>query len=284
MVELDDLINVEQLILLSKDTNPTMLFCHMNMPINSQQQNTVDGYIPNSILFDFETDITDKNHSAPHMLPSVDYFAKRLTQMGINNDSSVVIYDDQGMFSAPRAWWMLKSLGHEKVYVLNGGLQAWIDAKQMLDTKLATSSPSVHAYMPPTTGYQYLVNKQQLLSNLDDNKLLILDARSPNRFFGLEPEPRVGVRAGHIPGAKNLYYASLLVDGHLASKATLQSLFSKLDKNIINKQLVFSCGSGVTASILALAANQIGISNWSVYDGSWSEWGADKSCPIVLQD
>ncbi|WP_342804389.1 sulfurtransferase [Alteromonas sp. M12] len=271
------LINPEQLQLLLNTESVQMLFTDVAFPVNYVSKQSEKCYIPDSKLFDFDSVFVDKDSGLPHSLPPPTYFAQQMSKLGISNNATLVIYDDQGSFSAPRAWWMLKIMGHKRVFVLDGGLQAWIDAGFKVQPTLLQN--------PQKTNYQVkfnsdlLVNKQHIMDNLNNPDFTVVDARSPARFNGTEAEPRKGVRSGHIPHSHNLHYAQLLNDGKFIDTASIRRLFKPFT-NAANVQLHFSCGSGVTACILALAAYQIGIENWSVYDGSWSEWGADPLCPI----
>ncbi|MEP4889766.1 MAG: sulfurtransferase [Aliiglaciecola sp.] len=273
-------INPRQLQELLTQGSVQVLYTVVDFPVNYVSKQTENCYLPNSILFDFDNVFVDKNTGLPHSLPSPTLFAKEMSNLGISNDTTLVIYDDQGSFSAPRVWWMLKTMGHQNVLVLDGGLQAWIDNGFEVESELVKNTEKSQYKVKFTP--ELLVDKNQILENLHNPNCVVIDARSAARFNGTEAEPRKGVRSGHIPASQNLHYAQLLNDGKFIDTAAIEQLFKPFvaSHNSVDPQLRFSCGSGVTACILALAAYQIGIENWAVYDGSWSEWGADPTCPI----
>jgi len=234
-------------------------------------------HIPGAIFFDID-EIADTSNALPHMLPSPEKFSSRMRSMGIGDGSRVVVYERHGMFSAPRVWWTFRVMGAEDVSVLNGGLPKW----KREGRPLLTGEPS-----PRTTRHFTARHNLDLVRDVDDMKLLvndksaiIIDARSPERFAGTAPEPWPGSRSGHIPGSHNLPYGQLLnVDGTLKSTAELHKLFEAAGVDP-HKPVVTTCGSGITACVLALALAETGHRRTSVYDGSWAEWGPDESLPI----
>jgi len=232
--------------------------------------------IPNSIKLDIENNFHHHNTPQPHTMPSAQQFTEEAQKIGINQNSTVVIYDNQGVYASPRAWWMFKSMGIENVLVLDGGLPAW------LKQNYATSNQYAKAHKGNVIGkYQDgLVSRvEEVLNVINNCEYKILDARSGPRFSAQAPEPRPGVRGGHIPGSINLPFLTLLNDSAFKKEAELKQTFSKLEvKN--NHNLIFSCGSGITACIVLLAAHIAGFKNLSLYDGSWSEWGSDERLPI----
>jgi thiosulfate/3-mercaptopyruvate sulfurtransferase len=216
-------------------------------------------------FFDID-DISDKSTTLPHMLPSAQVFAHKVAALGVGDGKRIVCYDSVGLFSAARCWWMFNVFGHQNVTVLDGGLKKWLAEERTTEDGPATTNP--HAHFTSTLNASMVRNIDQLSGSQ------IVDARSPTRFRGEEPEPRPGVKPGHIPGAKNVHYASLLnADGTLKSAEDLAAVFSKAGINT-SDHIVTSCGSGVTAAILTLALEQIGARNHALYDGSWTEWGA----------
>lgn len=235
--------------------------------------------IPGAQMFNFDTEICDQNTELPHMLCSADEFQQAARKLGINNNSTIVVYDAMGIFSSPRAWWMFKVMGHNKVFVLDGGLPKWIDGEYLTETKYRTleSGGDFFARFNPAQVF----SSQQVLTHLENDDIQILDARSHARFKAEEPEPRQELKGGHIPGSTCLPFTELLSDGYFKKIDELKKAF-ELSIGANTKQLVFSCGSGVTACILALGAEESGITNTTVYDGSWSEWAASDSLPIEI--
>lgn len=252
--------------------------------------------ISNSLLFDLVNDFSNKSSSLPNALPNVEQMTASVQALGIDHDSYVVIYDARGAFSGPRAWWLLKSYGLEYVFLLNGGTNAW---QQM-------GYPWGECYQPKTNDGNFIaklnptsfVDKAdvldfiQLKEETNTDAIELIDVRSVERFQGKVAETREGLRAGHIPFSLNLPFTRLLYseDRSFISHDLLCAEFENLLGRTIQElkdnhtRLIFSCGSGMTACIALLAAKQIGLTNLAVYDGSWAEWGADQSLPIVCND
>jgi len=228
-------------------------------------------YIPGALRFDIDHELSDQNTSLPHMMLSPEAFTEKVQKLGINKNSTIVAYDQVGLYSSPRAWCMFRAMGHDQVAVLDGGLPAWIEAGY--ETVPTLSPPRRRGDFIAQPHGQWFVDSSYVLHALTDPAFSVIDARSEGRFKGLEPEPRAGLRRGHMPNAVNIPFTSVLENGKMLSKPKLQSIFDKYR----NKKMVFSCGSGVTACVTALAAEQAGYKTLSIYDGSWSEWGLPES-------
>ncbi len=234
--------------------------------------------IKNSRFFDIKKTFSDKSTDIPNMLPSAKDFEEACRNRGINSNHKIVVYDKLGIYSSPRVWWMFKTMGYKQVAVLDGGFPAWQQADLPCETATDENKyPRGNfnaAYQP-----KLVVNSEKVLNSINNNNILILDARSPGRFEAQEPEPRDDLKGGHIPNSMNLHYARVQHNGKMLSTNELKEILA--DFNIENKKLIFTCGSGITACIIMLAAELAGYNNVSVYDGSWSEWGQLNGVPIT---
>jgi thiosulfate/3-mercaptopyruvate sulfurtransferase len=234
-------------------------------------------HIPGARFYDLDAG-ADPTTTLPHMLPSAGKFAGDMAALGVSNQTHVIVYDSIGLFSAARLWWMLRSFGHDKVSVLDGGLKKWeADGRVVSSVVAGSTSVSFEAQLDATK----IQNLSGVAKALSSGSAQIADARSGPRFRGEEPEPRPGVRPGHMPGALNVHYASLLnADGTLKSKPELRAAFETAGINLA-KPIITSCGSGVTAAILILALEELGHRDHALYDGSWAEWGASGEVVVV---
>ncbi|PPR42519.1 MAG: 3-mercaptopyruvate sulfurtransferase [Alphaproteobacteria bacterium MarineAlpha6_Bin2] len=234
-------------------------------------------HIPNSIFIDLE-EISDQNSDLPHMMPTENNFSKKISSYEIKNDDQLIIYDAHGIFSAARIWFAFKAFGHKKVSILNGGFPAWIDSGGKISDQINNLEP---------TNYQaklnnsLIVSYKEIFNNLSKNKYQIIDARSPDRFSGLAEEPRPGMKLGHIPNSKNLYFNDLIDPNtkKFIEKEEIEKLINNQGIDL-SKDTVCSCGSGVTACILKFALELLGKNqNIRIYDGSWSDWGTREDSP-----
>jgi len=234
-------------------------------------------HIPGALFFDID-EIADTKSILPRMLPPPEKFSSRMRAMGIGDGSRIVVYDSRGLYSAARVWWTFRVMGVDDVSVLNGGLPKWKREGLPLESGAPPNRTTRH--FTARRNLELVRDLSDMKALLKDKSAQIIDARAPERFAGKAPEPRAGLRSGHIPGSHNVPFGKLLnQDGTLKSAPELQRLFEQAGVDL-NKPVVTSCGSGITASVLALGLAELGHRRTSVYDGSWSEWGADQSLPI----
>ena len=236
-------------------------------------------HIPGAIPLDIDA-VSDPDSPYPHTLPSPEFFADAVSQLGLTNDHFIVTYDGLGFFSAPRVWWMFRVFGHDQVAVLDGGFPKWQAEKRPTESEPPSLTPAPRPFESDFR-MSMVGELNDVRDNLQDGARLVLDARGPGRFTGTEPEPRPGVRSGHIPGSRNLHYARLsdTEDGTFLDRESLAATFDSAGAGI-ETPVVCSCGSGVTACVLALGLHILGRTNVTVYDGSWTEWGSRSDTPV----
>lgn len=235
------------------------------------------GHIPGAVFWDIDA-IADPADPLPHMVPDAAAFAHHMADLGIGEGTQVVVYDDIGGMTAPRIWWTLRYFGHERVAVLNGGMAKWRAEDRPVDTSVReTGDGSFNARVHPDR-IQELADMKR---NLDGKTRQVLDARGAGRFAGTDPEPRPECRSGHIPGSLNLPFTQLYDadTGEFADAETLKQRFDAAGIDM-SKPVTTTCGSGVTACVLALGLHLLGHDDVAVYDGSWTEWGSRTDTPV----
>jgi thiosulfate/3-mercaptopyruvate sulfurtransferase len=233
------------------------------------------GHIPGAVFFDIEA-VSDHSTELPHMLPGPTQFGEVVGSLGIGDGDTVVVYDSVGLYSAARVWWTFRLFGAKKVYILDGGLPKWKSEGRPLETGDAErAARKFTAEM--NVGAVALLDDMRMAQT--DDSIQIVDARSPERFAGTAPEPRPGLRSGHMPRSFNVPFGRLIKNGHLAPRARIEAAFTEAGVDL-DKPIITSCGSGVTAAILTFALESIGKEPKGLYDGSWAEWASRPDLPV----
>lgn len=235
-----------------------------------------EAHIPGAVLFDQDA-IADHSTDLPHMVPAPEVFAEAVGRMGISETDTIVIYDGIGVFASPRAWWLFRTMGAENVFVLDGGMDGWKRDGRPVTSDLPEPTPATFRTRFDASRVTSLEAMKQIVA---EGRIQIADARSAGRFAGTDPEPRAGLRSGHMPGAKSMPVTQLTENGRLKSLAELKIAIAAAGIDL-SRPVVTSCGSGITAAIITLSLASLGHADNTLYDGSWTEWGGRSDTSVV---
>jgi len=274
------IVSVDWLQTNLEDENLLILDCTIpkatenKKPSNFNKKNQIKG----TVFFDIKNTFSDVKAPFPNTILSPEKFEQKIQELGVNKNSIIICYDDIGVYSSPRVWWMFQLMGFTNVAVLNGGFPKWIDKNFAIETQQNNSR--LKGDFKVDYQQKKIKFKEDILETINNENFLIADARSKGRFYGTETEPRKGVKGGHIPSSISLPFNEVIEDGVFKSKEKLKEIFNEVNPK--NKPFIFSCGTGVTASILALSAEISENKNYAVYDGSWTEWGSTENLAIEI--
>lgn len=263
------IVSVEWLNSKLKDKNLIILDGTLKNQLEKCSPKIQDIQIRNARFFDLKNKFSDTQNEFPTAYPSITQFETESQKLGINNESVIVVYDTNGIYSSPRVWWLFKSMGHQEVYVLNGGFPEWL--KNNYETEKKSNKEYLKGNFQAKPSKNIVRKFDDIMNNISSKKELVIDVRSKDRFEGIVPEPKQGLRSGKILNSINLPYTKVLNNGKLHNEKHLKSLFKFLKDE--KKNIVFSCGSGITACVVYLATESILTNSKAVYDGSWTEWG-----------
>ena len=276
----DPLVSTEWLAAHLNDPSVKVLDASFKLPgvTPLPKDDFLTAHIPGAAFFDVEA-VSDHANPLPHMFPSAEQFGRDVGALGIGNGDTVVLYDAGGWVAAPRAWWMFLSFGHADVRVLDGGLKKWMAEGRPVEKGEVSPKPAAFkASFDPA----FVRSKEQLAGNLTSKAEQVIDARPRERFEGSAAEPRAGLRGGHIPGSRSVPYAGLFdsATGTMKPLPELKAAFDQAGVDL-DRSIVTSCGSGVSAAVLTLALYRLGVRGSALYDGSWSEWGLQDGPPVA---
>ena len=276
---MNELVSIEWLKENLHKKDLILLDSSLNKTIDGKNSKFKDLTIPTSRYFDLKANFSDRNSPFPNTIPTKEQFEIECQKLGINNSSEIVIFDNLGIYSSPRVWWMFKVMGHDNVSVLNGGLNEWI--KKKLPSEKRTHKTYKDGDFEASPNKDYVVNYSAIKRNIDQQTFTLIDARSKGRFEGTDNEPRRELKSGNIKNSINIPFKDVLSNGRYKSKEELKKLFGSACN--YNDKLVFSCGSGLTACIVLLACEISFKKSKFVYDGSWTEWAEKNYLKITLQ-